>query len=348
MQHILVIRFGSLGDLCLLAWSLAQLRAAGDGRQHVTLATKAAFADLLAAVPGVDDVAVLTGSGPAAVAALASQLRRQSFDVIVDAHNILRGHLLLALLGRRPDRRLAKDTAARLSLLLTRRGKRRLKWTMRERFDALFAPLLPPGIYASATPVLPLAGLAETGIATAAHSPVLGMAPGARWHTKRWPEAHFAELVRGFRRHSRAPLRLFLGPDEQAWFPGGELARTLDEAGEVELITEQSLTEVAGQLAGCTALVTNDSGLMHLAEATGVPVLALFGPTVREFGYFPSLTASETFEIALDCRPCSRNGKRRCHRGDLACLEHIAPATLLAALERNWRWSPASRKDDRA
>jgi heptosyltransferase-2 len=348
MHHILVIRFGSLGDLCLLAWSLARLRAAGDGRQHVTLATKVAFADLLTAVPGVDDVAALTGSGPLAVTALAGRLRRQSFDVIVDAHNILRGHLLLALLGRRPNRRLAKDTTARLSLLLTRRGKRRLTRTMRDRFDELFAPLLPPGIYAGTTPTPPLAGFADAGAAAAPRSPVLGVAPGARWNTKRWPEAHFVELIRGFRHLSCAPLRLFLGPDEQKWFPGSELARTLAESGEVELIHGRPLTEVATQLAGCTALVTNDSGLMHLAEATGVPVLALFGPTVREFGYFPSLTASESFEIDLDCRPCSRTGKRPCHRGDLACLERIAPGTLLAALQRNWRWPPASRKDDHA
>jgi heptosyltransferase-2 len=69
-----------------------------------------------------------------------------------------------------------------------------------------------------------------------------------------------------------------------------------------------------------------------MAEAVGTPVLALFGPTVREFGYFPIRPGSRVMERSLDCRPCSRNGKRPCHRGDLACLRDIPPDEVLAAL----------------
>lgn len=348
MQRILVIRFGSLGDLCLLAWSLARLRAGGEGRQHVTLATKAAFAELMAAVPGVDDVVALAGTGPTAVADLAGRLRQRRFDVVVDAHNILRGHLLLALCRRRADHRLAKDTVARLALLLARRRPPGLRRTMRDRFDALFAPLLPPGVYAGTPPRAPLAELAAAGEAGAPREPVLGIAPGARWATKRWPEARFAELVTSWRSRSRAPLRIFLGPNEQSWFPDGELARVLARTPAVTLIREQALTTVAAQLAGCAALVTNDSGLLHLAEATGTPVFALFGPTVRAFGYFPALPQSRVFEIDLACRPCSRNGKRPCYRGDLACLTRIASAPVLDALARSRSWPPPNEAERHA
>jgi ADP-heptose:LPS heptosyltransferase len=58
----------------------------------------------------------------------------------------------------------------------------------------------------------------------------------------------------------------------------------------------------------------------------GTPVVAMFGPTVRAFGYAPSLPRSVLLEIDdLPCRPCSRNGKRPCHRGDLACLVRLEP-----------------------
>jgi heptosyltransferase-2 len=86
-------------------------------------------------------------------------------------------------------------------------------------------------------------------------------------------------------------------------------------------------------LGGCRRLVCNDSGLMQLAEAVGTPVLAFFGPTVRAFGYAPQLPASVLLEeTELDCRPCSRNGKRPCHRGDLACLERLDPDRAWSAL----------------
>ena len=60
--------------------------------------------------------------------------------------------------------------------------------------------------------------------------------------------------------------------------------------------------------------------------------LSMFGPTVRAFGYAPLLPRSVLLERDLDCRPCSRTGARPCHRGDLACLQGIPPATVLDAL----------------
>ena len=74
-------------------------------------------------------------------------------------------------------------------------------------------------------------------------------------------------------------------------------------------------------------------GLLHLAEGVGTPVVALFGPTVRAFGYFPVHPRSRVLETDLDCRPCSRNGKRPCHRGDLACLADTPAEAVWAAVQ---------------
>jgi len=63
---------------------------------------------------------------------------------------------------------------------------------------------------------------------------------------------------------------------------------------------------------------------------------------VREFGYFPTLSASRVMEIDLSCRPCSRNGKRSCFRGDLACLDRIAPSAVLQALLNLPPWRKAT------
>lgn len=315
MQNLLVIRFGSLGDLCLLGWSLAGL-AGGPGAadRRVTLVTKQAFAPLMAAMEGVDEVVPLAAGGFGGLLGLAAELRRRPWDTVLDAHGVLRSHGLLALLGRRPRRRIGKDTVRRLALLRGAAPDPSLERTMRQRFDEVITAA---GTPAAGPPRPPLSDL------RVAEGAVLGLAPGAQWDTKRWPEERFADLLTWFRARHPHPVRVFLGPREQAWFPGSRLARAAAAAPDVEIVQGRDLPEVARLLARCAALVTNDSGLLHLAEATGTPVLAVFGPTVRQFGYFPCLPASAVLETDLACRPCSRNGKAPCHRGDLACLTRL-------------------------
>jgi heptosyltransferase-2 len=90
--------------------------------------------------------------------------------------------------------------------------------------------------------------------------------------------------------------------------------------------------ETAAHIARCRVFVGNDSGLMHLAEAVGVPVVALFGPTVEAFGYYPSLAKSRTIERRLACRPCSRNGSTPCPKGTGECLTAIKPETVVQSI----------------
>jgi len=340
VSSTLVIRFGALGDLCLLAWSLAAYaREHGAGGDHadapLALVTKARYAELMSCVPGIGTVHALTGSRLRDLLHLARHLRGERPAAIIDAHGSLRSGLLLALLGRRPDRRLAKDTVARLELLFLRRRGASLARSMHDRFDELFD--LPANDPAPPPPP-PLAGIARSGAAPVRR---LGLAPGARWDAKRWPAPLFADFLRRFRGTDRAPVRIFLGPQEESWFDDSSLARAAAELADVEVVRSGSLREVAAALGGCTVLLTNDSGLLHLAEAVGTPVLALFGPTVEEFGYFPGLPRSWVLQRPLDCRPCSRNGKRPCWRQDQACLAEIPPARVLEELLALPAWSGA-------
>ncbi len=320
MRQILIIRFGALGDLCLLAWSISRwARSAPAGQQRVTLVTKAAFAPLMAEMQGIDRVIALPEGGLGQLERLARQLRAEKFDTIIDAHNILRGNLLLMLMGRRPDSRLAKDTAARLALLGFHKSHRSLDQTMAQRFDAVFESITPNGLPEHAPPLGHLTSGSENP------APIVGLAPGAQWDSKRWPEENYAQLLADFGRKNSHPVRLFLGPREELWFEGSQLQKISYNLPQVEIIRGTSLIQVATLLGQCSVVITNDSGLLHMAESAGTPVLAFYGPTVRQFGYFPRLAESRVMEVELDCRPCSRNGKKPCHRGDLACLQRITP-----------------------
>ncbi|HEX5831084.1 MAG TPA: glycosyltransferase family 9 protein, partial [Gemmatimonadaceae bacterium] len=75
----------------------------------------------------------------------------------------------------------------------------------------------------------------------------------------------------------------------------------------------------------CAALVTNDSAPQHLASAMATPTVALFGPTVPDFGFGPLAPRVAVAGVdALPCRPCDRHGPRRCPLGHWKCMQELA------------------------
>jgi len=100
---------------------------------------------------------------------------------------------------------------------------------------------------------------------------------------------------------------------------------------ELNLTNRTGLRLAAGVLARSAALVTNDSGPMHLASAVATPVVALFGPTVRAWGFYPAGERDVVLETDMACRPCSLHGGRGCARGG-ACLAEIRPEAVLEAV----------------
>jgi heptosyltransferase-2 len=74
---------------------------------------------------------------------------------------------------------------------------------------------------------------------------------------------------------------------------------------------------------------------MHIAEARGVPVVAVFGPTVRKFGFFPRGARATVVEHpGLSCRPCTHIGLPRCPLGHFRCMKEITPDTVIVGAER--------------
>ncbi len=93
-----------------------------------------------------------------------------------------------------------------------------------------------------------------------------------------------------------------------------------------------SLIETAAAMDHCRVIVTNDSGLMHIAAARRRRIVAIFGSTVRQFGFYPPADRSIVVEEhGLECRPCTPIGRASCPRGHFRCMQDITPGRVSAA-----------------
>ncbi|MCK6452749.1 MAG: lipopolysaccharide heptosyltransferase II [Alphaproteobacteria bacterium] len=198
-----------------------------------------------------------------------------------------------------------------------------------DRFVALgLAPgepvIDPPQPRLSVAPARVDDALAALGLARP-DRPMLALCPGAEYGpAKRWPPAYFADVARRQRARGRV-VWLFGGAAdrESAAAVAAAAADCVDLTGRTSLDQAVALLSLAG------AVVTNDSGLMHVAAALGRKVVAVFGSSSPRMT--PPLAPDATaLWLALECSPCYQ---RRCPLGHLDCLGKLRPDHVIAALE---------------
>ena len=167
---------------------------------------------------------------------------------------------------------------------------------------------------------------------------LLGIAPGARWTAKTWDKERFARV--GEILSSQFPVHLVLLGDAR----DGEtiesikqrlFSKTPSRDGlKITKAVDLPLGRVASLLQRCDVLVTNDSGLMHLASFLKVPVVAIFGPTHPKLGFAPLGPDSVVISVDEKCSPCSLHGKRKCYRRERYCMDKISPEEVAGEASR--------------
>ncbi len=326
-MKIVIIRFSSLGDCVLLVPLAGYLKT--RGADEIAVVTKQEYAEVFEAAEGVDRVVRYDpGTGIRGLTRIAAEFRGRGYRII-DAHNNPRSRFLCALTGRAAGR-FRKYYPERLGLILFKK-RAQIPSILASYGDLARAVGFPAAKLSPGGVVVPRESEARAAQRLGADGrKYIGVSPGAKWPMKRWDENKYLELAR--RLTDDHGFGVVLLGDQRDRGLSTRIEAGLGE-GCVNVTGLTSVVESAAYLKRCELLVGNDSGLMHLAEAVGTPVVAVFGPTVEAFGYYPALAASRVVALDLECRPCSRNGGRDCPIGTHECMAGIDVGAVESAVK---------------
>jgi predicted lipopolysaccharide heptosyltransferase III len=353
--NILIVRLRLIGDVVFTTPVIRALRRRYPDA-HITYLVESAAAPVVSTNPDLSDVMVITHRrGMARVMddiRLARGLRRARFDLVLDLHGGPRSAWLTWASGA--PRRIGYDIDGRTWMYthavhrprgLHPRHSVENQWDLLPAVDAAFAagPTREHDrVYMPADPAAEasvLARLRAQGIPTgqaAAKFIVFHVSAGNPF--RRWPESAFAAVAAGLVRQSTDRwVLLTAGPSDHdavqrvlhdARRQAGEAASRIVDAGDVTLAELRALLDSAALYIG------GDSGPMHIASTSDVPIVGLYGPTLveRSAPWRPATIPVASVDAGtLPCRPCDQ---RVCAPGDFRCLTSIPPEAVTAAAER--------------
>jgi len=331
-DKILVIRLSSIGDILLSTPFIRQLRKKFKNSQ-IDFVVKDKFKDLLKNNPHIDNLHILRLDTANALKNLKGKLQKISYDVIFDLHNNLRSNYLRHI-GPKRVLSINKNKFKQTMLVYLKKNYYntiipipRRYLNVAKSYDVIddnkgLELYWEEESVIAAENKIKEAGLKET-------SPYLCLAPGAGFFTKRWPIDNFLGLIQLVNKELNIPIVILGGDGDR------ETGKYLEQQNSVYNFTGKlPLLETASILEKGLALVSNDTGLMHMATAVKTPVLAIFGSTVREFGFFPFRSQSFVLENRdLSCRPCTHIGRNKCPKSHFKCMIDISTEQVFETLK---------------
>ncbi|OQW30823.1 MAG: hypothetical protein A4E19_08725 [Nitrospira sp. SG-bin1] len=325
--RILLIKPSSLGDIVHALPVVSAIKTQWPG-SHMTWLVKRQWTDLVERAEGVDRVWPVEMTVRSWIKESLA-LRAERFDLAIDLQGLFRSGVLARVSG----------APTRIGFANGREGS---PWFYTRR-----VPVLSPDIHAvdrylsvvsalgASLPAKPRFGfrLLEEDMASvralcghrgfSVDRPWIAMNIGARWQTKRWPLTSFAAVVDRLYEAHRDPVVIIGGPEERIY---SERLRALTDHPFIDLCGEIPLGCLPALLSKATAMITNDSGPMHIAAGLGVPVVAMFGPTsAARTG--PYGDGHQVLTGGVPCSPCFNRVCR--HDPELECLHLIQPTHVV-------------------
>lgn len=315
----MIIRLSSLGDVLLTTPVISALHQKYPDSQ-IDFLVKPQFVDAVKTNPILNHIHEFDKSKNYDV--LIKSLQKNKYDLVIDLQNNFRSRKICSKLSAKVYR-FKKPTLKKFLFV-------NFKWNLYKKVKSI------PQMYFESIPELeftfqkPSLFVPEEVISSIKPGKYIGFAPGSKHFTKMWPIEYFNELgklvsAKGY------TILLFGGSDDK------EICHNLKQEipGAIDLSTENDLIQIARDMKQCKLIVCNDSGLMHTAVSVDVPVIAIFGSTVKEFGFAPYSENSLVIENEeLKCRPCSHIGKDKCPKSHFKCLLELTPELVYNKIEK--------------
>jgi predicted lipopolysaccharide heptosyltransferase III len=343
-MRILLVRLREIGDVVFTTPAIRALRRRFPDA-HLTYIVEPHAAPVVRANPHLNEILVAPrrrgAGGLLGDLRLGLALRRRRFDLAIDFHGGPRASLLTFLSGARE--RIGYDVAGR-GWMYTRRVSRpralRARHSVENQWDLLAALGVPPPT-AERDPVeMPIDArasaavdrrLADAGVAAADRLAVIHVSAGNPF--RRWPLDSFVAVAAGLASRPGVRVDISSGPSERdAAERVVASARERLESPEQQRILscgDFSLAELRALVDRAALYVGGDSGPLHIAATSAVPIVGLYGPTLParsapwRSGAVPAIAVDAG---PLPCRPCDQ---RVCAPGDFRCLTAIPPERVI-------------------
>jgi predicted lipopolysaccharide heptosyltransferase III len=347
-MRILLIRLREIGDVVFTTPAVGALRRRYPDA-HITYLVEPAAEPVVRHNPHLDEIVVAPRSrgtrGLAAEFGLIRRLRGGRFDLVVDFHGGPRASILAWLTGARV--RVGYEVRGRAWMytrLVPRARELRARHSVENQWDLIAALGVAPPARDTDPIEMPLDSPSVTAVerrlqaaGVSADHRLLVMHVSAGNPFRRWPAASFAAVAATLARDQRCRIVITSGPSER-----DAAARVIDEArsrmpedahGRLLDYGDLSLSELRALVERAAMYIGGDSGPMHIASASNVPIVALYGPTLpaRSAPWRESAPAEAVEVAGLPCRPCDQ---RTCEPGDFRCLGWITPEQVVASARR--------------
>jgi len=324
VKKILIIRFSSIGDIVLTTPVIRCIKKQWPDVQ-LHYATKSVNNSLLASNPYIDKIHLLDND----MSDLIQRLKNENFDLIIDLHNNLRSRRITLSLGK---------SAEHVNKLNWK------KWLFVNFKINILPPVHIVDRYFEAAKALNLkndfegldfflnenSDFQKLELPNAFKERYIAWVIGGKHFTKIFPSDKIINICSQL----DIPIILLGDKDDKARgeIIAGELDNVFNAAGKF------SLHESAAIIKNAQAVITNDTGLMHIAAAFKKKIVSIWGNTVSDFGMYPYLPQSKyNFKIIevqnLPCRPCSKIGFKKCPKKHFKCMNNINENEILQAVK---------------
>jgi heptosyltransferase-2 len=318
-SKILVIRLSSLGDILLTTPLLRTIKSKYPNI-IIDFLLRKEYEDTLKYNTNINKLFLLNRDYK--LSEIRSAIRSSGYDLIIDLQNNIRSRLIT--FGHNHVTHYTKPYLKRFLLVKFKINTYKNSVSISERYAQSV-----PGL------VLDKKGLQlhlpeDSSSQLDNKQKYIGLCPGSRHLTKMWPKEYYIRLGRlltdeGYR------IVLFGGRDDR-----GICEEITDQiSGAIDLSNDNQLLKLAANMKKCEVILCNDSGLMHTALALDIPVIAIFGSTVKEFGFFPYKGKNLVLENkSLSCRPCTHIGREKCPKEHMDCLKGLTAEYVFSELNR--------------